>query len=98
MAIAEADREELGDRRGRNQYSEGLDNCPEADARDIAAKRAGFSSGKQYERAKTVTTHGAPELIAAMDSGRVAISTAAVLAAAPLQNNFKSGAAARAYL
>jgi hypothetical protein len=61
VAIAEAVREELGDRRGRNQYSEGLDNCPEADARDIAAKRSGFSSGKQYERAKAVTTHGAPE-------------------------------------
>lgn len=42
---------------------------PGQKTRDIAAERAGFESGKQYERAKTVIDHGAPEFAEAVDRG-----------------------------
>jgi hypothetical protein len=76
VAIAEAVREELGNRQGQRTDLEPTDNFPEVgETRDIAS-----SSGKQSERPKTVTTHGAPETIDAMDAGKVAISTAAAIA------------------
>lgn len=79
VAIAEAVRAALGERRGR----ENTDNSPEykgAETRDIAAKKSGFGSGKQYERAKSVTEKGVPELVEKMDAGEVSVSAAAVIA------------------
>lgn len=78
VAIGKAVEAELGERRGRpGQNSDNCRTFDEGRTADLAAKRSGFSSGKQYERAKSVVTHGATELIEAMDSGRVAVSTAA---------------------
>lgn len=63
------------------------DNCPEppdaGDTRDIVAKKVGFGSGKEYERAKLVDARGSAELKAAVDSGDIAISKAAELTTLP---------------
>jgi len=81
-AIGKAIEQDLGKRQG--QRTELKANCPEVgQTRDIVAKRAGFESGKTFERAKTVTLKGAPELIAAMDSGKVSIDAAAKIATQP---------------
>ena len=79
VAIAETLVLTMGERRGRPK----ADNCPElkgSETRDIAAKKAGFGSGKSLERAKAVVDHGAPELVDAMDRGDVSVSAAAVVA------------------
>lgn len=59
-------------------------NLPEgkSDARDAAGKAAGVS-GKSVDFATKVLTHGTPELIKAVDEGRMAVSTAAVHATDP---------------
>ena len=51
-------------------------------ARDQAAKLVGVSA-RSIQDAKTVKEHGSVELIAAVKSGQVAVSTAAVIAQAP---------------
>ena len=59
VAIAEAVRTDLGNRKGRPS-AENPDRRPDltGDARDIAAKRSGFGSGKQLERAENVVRLG----------------------------------------
>lgn len=37
----------------------------------LAAKRAGFGNAETYRQAKSVTAHGAPELVEAMDERRM---------------------------
>ena len=61
------------------------ENFPEGkgDTRDLAAKAAGFGNGKTYEQAKTVVEKAAPELVAAMDEGKVSVSAAAALSDLP---------------
>jgi hypothetical protein len=46
--------------------------------RDSAARNGGFGNYETARQAKAVVTSGAPELIEAMDSGRVALSPSAV--------------------
>lgn len=97
VAIGLAMEEALGNRRGqrtdlRSQgQGELLDlelpqNFAEVksgeETRQVAARQAGFGNPETYRQAKTVVTHGAPELIEAMDKGEIAISTAAQLATA----------------
>lgn len=73
-----------GDRRsdqgGKNST---LPDAPEGKTRDLAAKAAGFGNGKTYEQAKTVVEKAAPELVAAMDEGKVSVSAAAALSDLP---------------
>ena len=47
------------------------------ETREVIAEQVGFDSYKTYERAKAVVEKGAPELIEAMDAGRIAVSVAA---------------------
>lgn len=68
----------MGERRGRPS-EENPDNCPEyegVETRDIAAQRSGFSSGKQFERARDVVRDATPELVEAMDAGKVSAEEA----------------------
>lgn len=60
------------------------ENLPEQkhDARDAAGKAFGVS-GKSVDYAKRVIEKGIPELAQAVDSGRMAVSTAAGLATEP---------------
>lgn len=94
VAIADAVKEGLSNRRGSNQYQkkEDVANCPQAEAgeksREIAAQRAGFSSEQEYRRAKAVVESGDKELIEKMDKGEVAISRAA--ATVKTKNSFES--------
>ena len=78
VAIAEALRARIGERRGR-PAAEKVASGPQfsGKTRDLIAEKAGFSSGKEYERAKAVIEHGAPSVVEAMDRGGVSISAAA---------------------
>jgi len=59
-------------------------NLPQASssARDAAGKALGVG-GKSVDYATKVLTKGVPELVAAVEEGRMAVSTAAVLTAEP---------------
>ena len=90
VAIAKAIEAELSYRRANNQYKKVI--VPDLaqskiyiKTRDIAASKSGFSSKSNYQEAKTTVDKGAPELIAAMDSGKIAVSNAAVIATKPIQ-------------
>ena len=99
VAIGKAVESELkaiGERRGRpkqdnEQQNELLEirqnfaTFPAGRSEDVAADKAGFSNRETYRQAKAVTETAAPELVAAMDQGTVAISTAAKLATAPVE-------------
>jgi hypothetical protein len=82
VAIAQAIEDELAGRWGRPRTRMvGLSPpFPRGKTRDLTAQKAGFGSGKQYERAKTIVEYGAPELVAAVDAGKVAIKPAAEFA------------------
>ncbi len=87
VALAEAIAERLNDRKGSNQYvkKEGPEIFPDAqgDTRDIAAAKAGLGSGKTLEAAQKVVERGIPELVEAMDRGKVTIHAAKNIAALP---------------
>ena len=98
VEIGKALEAELSGRHGRNQYSEDPENfpAPKGDARDLAAKAAGFGNGKTYEQAKKAIAEAPPEVVSAMDAGEVSVSLAAkvvdlpeeerqVIAAAPVE-------------
>lgn len=70
----------------RNDLKPNLpENLPEGrDARDAAGKAFGVS-GKSVDFAKKVIDKGIPELAQAVDEGRMAVSTAAVLASEPVE-------------
>ena len=86
VAIAKAIEAEIGDRQGQ-RTDQHRDKCPEVDpgerTRDFAAKRSGFSTGKQYERAKKTVEAGTEEVVDAMDRGDVSISRAAEISKLP---------------
>lgn len=97
VAIGEAVEAELGKRQGQRtdlKVNEGQETLgglsPRGDevsgrTDDIAAQKAGFESRRSYRDAKAVVDKAAPELVAAMDAGTVAVSTAAKLAQAPVE-------------
>ncbi|HSA48447.1 MAG TPA: ParB N-terminal domain-containing protein [Candidatus Competibacteraceae bacterium] len=97
VAIGKAVEAELGKRQGQrtdlaNEGQESLLELPSnlkevkgKETAQIAAEKAGFGSANTYRDAKAVTEHAAPELVTAMDQGKVAISTAAKLATAPAE-------------
>lgn len=68
---------------GVNQHSP-MENLPQgkSTARDAAGKAFGVS-GKSVDHAKRVIEKGIPELAKAVDEGRMAVSTAAILATEP---------------
>jgi N6-adenosine-specific RNA methylase IME4 len=87
VAIGRAIEEELSKRVGR-PAKEMVENFPpfsQGKSRDLAAEKSGLGSGKTYEAAKTVVDSGVPELVTAMDSGKVSISAAADVATLPVQ-------------
>lgn len=88
VAIAEAVREQLGNRQGQrtDKLPEGESGVPVqnfaqvqpgAKTRQIAAKKAGFGNAETYRQAKAVTETGVPELVEKMDAGEISISAAA---------------------
>lgn len=90
VAIGKAVEVELGRRAGRPKARANIvENFPQLTpgmkTRDIAAERAGFGNPRTYEQAKSVIDHGAPELVTAVEQGKVAVSTAATITALPAE-------------
>jgi hypothetical protein len=94
VAIGKSIEDTIGERRGRpvketeelDLFQEEIrDKCPTLKGRtsEIASKKSGFDSYKSYERAKKVVESGTSELVEAMDSGKVSVSAAAVIANEP---------------
>lgn len=87
VAIAKAIELELGERRGGDQKSNAkifaLDSNEGERTDQIAAKKAGFGNETTYRQAKKVTENGTPELVTAMDEGRVKPSVAEKLTSLP---------------
>ena len=90
VAIAAAVKAEAGERRGGNpnrRVETERDKSPICEpgkrTAELAAKQAGFSSRKSLERAERVVELGTPELVAAMDEGRVSSHGAAQIAELP---------------
>ena len=92
VALAEAIEKELlsKERRGGDQKSEkskaaiaAFDPREKGKSADIAAKKAGFTSAETYQRAHRVVEKGAPEVVRAMDTGKVSVTAAAAIASQP---------------
>ena len=75
VALAEAIAERLQGRQLANLVQNRGGNISTSDetgkTRDIAAAKAGLGSGKTLEAAQKVVEQGAPELVEAMDKGKV---------------------------
>ena len=88
-AIGEAVAEQISGRQGQRTDRELPRNCaevePGVETRAIAARLAGFGSKDTYERAKKVVEHAVDEIVAQMDSGQLAISSAALIADEPVE-------------
>lgn len=65
-----------------NETKENLPYSTKGQSRDKAGEVFGVS-GKSVDYAKRVMEHGTPELAEAVDSGKMAVSTAAILATEP---------------
>jgi len=76
VAIAEAVRAKMGERRGRPSEDNVQNLAPfeGVKTREIAAQRAGFGNPETYRQARSVVASGTPALVEAMDAGRVSIS------------------------
>lgn len=70
------------ERMTKGTKSDPMENLPQGSARDAAGKAVGVS-GKSVDYASKVLRHGTKSLIAAVDEGRMAVSTAAIHAADP---------------
>jgi ParB family chromosome partitioning protein len=82
-AIGAALEKELAGRHGGDRTKGAIASLAKGKTTTLAAKRAGFKSRDTYQRAKAVVAKGAPELVAAMDAGKVSIDAAAKIASQP---------------
>ena len=84
VAIAKAIERKVGNRQGQRTDKQLVGKIPQVGAgkktREVAAERAGFGNDKTYRQAAKVVQNGTARLIQAMDSGRVSISAASILA------------------
>jgi hypothetical protein len=89
VAIGKTLEAQVGNRRGHRTDRELPQNFAEVEpgieTRELAAKRAGFGNRTTYEQAKKVVEQAVEEVVAQMDSGQLAISSAAVIADQPLE-------------
>ncbi|OYW54115.1 MAG: hypothetical protein B7Y80_13665 [Hyphomicrobium sp. 32-62-53] len=88
---------EVGERRGR-PAAENVQNIAQLNGqktRDVAAEKAGFGNRETYSQAKKVDASGAPELVAAMDEGKVSVSAAAEVATLPKESQTNRATRAR---
>ena len=70
--------DEIGDRRGANQHGakEERQEIGNPRASDFAAKKAGFGNRETFRQAAHVVNNAEPELVEAMDEGKVSILAA----------------------
>lgn len=85
LAIADAVRAKLGERQGQrtDQHTVNCPEVPRGESRDIAARKAGFGSGKTYERARSAVANAIEGIVEEMDAGKLSISAAATIASQP---------------
>lgn len=87
VAIGKTLEAQVGDRRGHRTDRELPQNFAEVEpgieTRELAARRAGFGNRTTYEQAKKVVEQAVEEIVAQMDSGQLAISSAAMIADEP---------------
>jgi hypothetical protein len=78
VAIMGAIKKEIGDRQSQGRPPLSRDNCPHLSGKtqDIAAKRAGFGSGKTARRAELAVEQAGPELAELMDKGEISVDAA----------------------
>jgi hypothetical protein len=89
LAIAQRIAERLQGRVGNPELhanSGNISGIERGDTRDIAAAKAGLGSGKTLEAAQKVVERGVPELVEAMDAGKVSIHAAAELTSLPKED------------
>ena len=90
LAIAQRIVERMQGRHGGDRKSDQAGNISGlkevGDNRDLAAAKAGLGSGKTLEAAQKVVEQGVPELVEAMDAGKVSIHAASQLAKLPAEN------------
>ena len=84
VAIAKAIEKQVGNRQGQRTDKQLVGKIPQVGAgkktREVAAEKAGFGNDKTYRQASKVVQNGTARLIQAMDSGKVSISAASILA------------------
>jgi DNA modification methylase len=84
VQIAKAIERQIGKRQGQRTDKQLVQKIaqvgPGEKTRDKAAEKAGFGNHETYRQAAKVVQNGTSKLIHAMDSGRVSISAAAILA------------------
>lgn len=77
VALAEAIAEKLQGRQGAGHHADKHGNIStftdQGATRDIAAAKAGLGSGKTLQAAQAVIANGIPELVQAMDDGKVTV-------------------------
>jgi hypothetical protein len=83
VAIAKALEAQIPERRGRSSKVQNF-VLLKGKAIDVVSKQAGFNNRETYRQAKNVVKNGCPQLVEAMDSDKVAISTAARIANLPI--------------
>lgn len=86
VALAEAVAERMGKRKGERTDLGTSGNISLSDkgrTTDLAAAKAGLGSGKTLEAAQSVIATGVPELVQAMDDGKVSIHAAKQIATLP---------------
>lgn len=78
VAIATAIRDELGNRQGeRTELRQEIVEVEKGQrTSDFAARKAGFGNRETFRQAEHVVAHAEPELVEAMDSGKVSILAA----------------------
>lgn len=84
VAIAKAIEKQVGKRQGQRTDRQLVGKIPQVPpgkkTREVAAEKAGFGNDKTYRQAAKVVQNGTPNLVQAMDDGRVSISAASILA------------------
>ena len=85
VAIANAIREQIGDRQGERTDIQLVADVPQVRTRDLAAEKAGFSSTSNYRQAQTVVDGATSGIVDLMDSGELSISAAAEIAQQPTE-------------
>lgn len=77
VAIARAIADELGNRQGSRTDKKHPQNIAEVErgqeTRDFAAKKAGFGNRETFRQAESVVNTAEPEIVEAMDSGKLSI-------------------------
>lgn len=85
VAIGKAVEQAIGERRGRPvENVQEIAQLPKGQkTREEAAEKSGFGNAETYRQAKAIVENGAPELVEAVDAGKISIHAAEAIATLP---------------